>query len=104
MITPADRNPPLSQLALRRLTDVVNLMLTGKMNNTGTLTLTAGSPTTVVEDFRVGVDSKVFLTPRTASAAATTGLYISSLGKQTFTITHNNNAATDRTFDYAILG
>lgn len=104
MITPADVNASSTQQGYGRLTDKVNQIIDGKVNCIGQVNLTAGSTTTVVNDRRAGIDSKILLTPTTANAAATTGLYISSKGKFTFTITHNSNADTDRTFDYAIFG
>jgi hypothetical protein len=89
---------------LRVLAQRVNAALSGKLDNIGTVTLTASSATTVVTDARCGGDSAIFYTPTTANAAvATANVYTSSIGKGTFTITHANNAQTDRTFDYAII-
>ena len=45
--------------------------------------------------------------PQTANASsemASGGMYVSSRGKQTFTITHPNNANADKTFGYVVLG
>ena len=78
----------------------------GKVNSVGTVTLTTSSATTVVADRRVGGDSKILFTATDALAAAEIGaggFYVSSKGKETFTITHANNAGT-RTFDYCVFG
>ena len=74
-------------------------------SNVGSVTLTASSATTTVSDLRAGQDSVILFMPRTANAAAAIGgLYVSARGKQTFTLTHANNAQTDRTFSYVVLG
>ena len=47
------------------------------------------------------------LFPKTAHAAAefaAGGCYVSAVGKQTFTVTHANNAQADRTFFYLAIG
>ena len=85
----------------------LNNILTGKMNCTGEVTLTANAASTVVTDTRVGGPSVILLMPRTANAAAELGAgtaYIATVGKQTFTITHANNAQNDRTYRYAVIG
>lgn len=91
----------------RQVASVINNVLDGKINATGTVTLTANQATTAVTEYRAGADSVMLFMPTTANAAAEIGaggLYVSSRGKQTFTITHANNAQTDRTFGYAVLG
>ena len=90
---------------LRRIANSLNTVLDGKINSTGSVTLQTGSTTTVVSDLRCGGNSRVFLQPTTSNAAAAlTSTYISTVGKQTFTITHANNAQTDRTYEYALVG
>lgn len=82
----------------------LNAVINGGGNNTGTVTLTASATTTTVTDTRASNTSIVVLMPTTANAAAALSTtYISStLGS--FTLTHANNAQTDRTFNYAIIG
>jgi hypothetical protein len=87
--------------------DVTNNMLQGKLNVTLDVTLTASSATTTVQDPRIGGSSAILLCPTTANAAAELGagtIYVSSIGKQTATITHANNVQTDRTFRLVIIG
>jgi hypothetical protein len=79
----------------------------GNLNNTAIITLTANAASTVVTERRVGANSYIGFMPTTANAASEISagtLYVSSRGKQTFTITHANNAQADRTFTYCILG
>jgi hypothetical protein len=98
-------NPPLALQALAN----------GRSNATGTVTLRAGQTTTTVSPtdannpgaINVAPQSAVFLEAKTAHAAAERaagGLYVSAVGKQTFTITHANNAQADRSFFWVALG
>lgn len=89
----------------RKLAETINRVLQGKTNTTGTVTLTANQATTAVTDLRAGPDSHISFTPTTANAAAAlAGMYVSSRGNETFTLTHANNAQTDRTFTYSVTG
>lgn len=83
----------------------------GRLNNVGRVTLTAGATSTVVTvgvskaAVNIGSDCEVFLSPRTANAAAAVATtYISAVGQGTFTITHANNGQTDRTFGWVAVG
>ena len=74
-------------------------------DSASSVTLTASSATTVVSDAKVSQQSRIFFFPTTANGAAELGaggMYVSSKGDKTFTITHANNAQTDRTFDYVV--
>jgi hypothetical protein len=100
------RLSPLANDA-REVASVVNNILDGKLNSTGSVTLTASAASTAVTDERAGYESVILFMPTTANAAAEQaagGMYVSTRGKQTFTLTHANNAQTDRTFDYIIIG
>lgn len=89
----------------RQVAEVVNQMMDGKTNNTGTVTLRASQTTTTLNDLRIGVKSVILFMPTTANAAgALSGLYVSARGNQTATLTHASNAQTDKTFDYCVIG
>jgi len=91
----------------RLLADGANGAINGRTNAAASVTLTANAASTAVMDARVGSDSVIVFMPKTANAAAEVGagtMYVSSRGKQTFTITHANNAQTDRDFEYSISG
>ena len=91
----------------RGMSNAINELRDGKINATGSVTLTASAASTAVTDARVGGNSMVLFMPSTANAAAEQGagtMYVSSVGTQTFTITHANNGQTDRTFSYAVFG
>lgn len=95
-ITPSERD-------IGRIASVVYGHHTGRMNVVGSVTLTAGATTTTVTDLRIGGASVLLLTPRSATAAIAP-VYVSAKGKGTATLTHDNTADTDRTFDVVILG
>lgn len=100
------RLPPLADNP-RVISEVVNNVLDGKLNSTGEFTCTASAASTDVSDFRAGKDSIILLMPTTANASAEIGagtIYISTRAKQSFTVSHANNAQTDRTFGYIIIG
>jgi hypothetical protein len=79
--------------------------LNGRSNAAGTVTLAPGATQTVVSAPNCAPQSAVFLFAKTASAAAALATtFISLVGKQTFTISHANNAQSDRTFFFACLG
>jgi len=90
---------------IRKIVVAVNNILRGKTNNTGTVTLTAGSATTTLTDIRIGINSVITLQPTTANAAgALANVYFGSAGDGTITINHANNAQVDRTFLYCVVG
>lgn len=100
----SDANPSLWR---QRIAQTINLILQGKINAVGTLTLTANAATTTLTDSRIGPKSFIGWSPTTANAAAEIkagGFYISARGQGTATLTHANNAQTDRTFVIAIFG
>jgi hypothetical protein len=94
----------------KSVVDTFIALANGRSNNTGTLTLTASSATTVVNVAagRLGNDTIVLLMPTTANAGTEYGsgnVYITTdVANKQFTITHTNNAQTDRTFKYVLIG
>jgi len=98
---------------LRQIILVIKNIMQGRTNNVNAVTLTANSATTTVQVpvNDLGQNTLIFFTPQTANAATEFGagsLYVSSrnlaLNPPTFTITHANNAQTDRTFGYVFIG
>lgn len=84
-------------------------MRRGKTENVGEVTLTANAATTVLSDRRISPQSVIVWHPRTANAAAELAagtMYVTdaNMGSGTATITHANNAQTDRQFRYAVIG
>lgn len=94
----------------RQVADKINQIARGRLDSAGEVTLTAGAASTVVDTdgaLFTHSGSAVLLSPLTAHAAAEMGagtLYVSSRSNGSFTLTHANNAQTDRTFTYVVLG
>lgn len=97
--------PSPGETSLARIVRSVRDLFEGRTNAVGSLTLQAGATTTVVTFINCSIGTKVFLSPRTANAAAAISTtYVSSTWNGTFSLTHANNAQTDRTFDFVCLG
>jgi hypothetical protein len=97
-VSTAEKDPAKFAVAIQQL-------YAGRSNATGTVTLAAGAASTVVNPPNCALQSAVFLFPKTANAAAALATtFINSVGKQSFTISHANNAQTDRSFFYVCLG
>jgi hypothetical protein len=97
------RKLPAEGARPRDVASAVNLLIDGKHNAKGTFTLTPHTTTTTVEDYRVGEDSVISWTPLTHNAAVEMNImYVSSRGKHTFTLVHQNKSATDATFAYTV--
>lgn len=90
----------------RMLANRVNAVLNGKLNTSGTVTLTAGATSTTKADPRCTARTCVVLTPQTSTAAVAVGAGVVYVvpDYESFVVHHNNTADTDRTFAYALLG
>ena len=91
----------------RAVASAVNLLIDGKLNATGTFTLTASATSTTVTDLRASGDSVILYSPLSANASAEVGngtIFISARNKQNFVVTPANNGQTDRNFMYVVLG
>jgi hypothetical protein len=101
--------PVINETDLKKIILSIQQLGAGRSNAVGTVTLTQNAATTVVTTL-TGIcapGSVPILIPTTANAATEFGAgswYISSVGINTFTITHVNSATASRTFLYAILG
>jgi hypothetical protein len=87
----------------RAVAEVVNNIMDGKTNNTGTVTLATGNATTTtITDARIGIDSVILLVPKSAAAIADTAPYgaFQSVVDQTIASTTVAYAMTLDTTDY----
>lgn len=89
---------------LRLIAQAVNSVVDGKMNCTGEVTLTASTTTTAVTNNLCNANSVILLQPITANAAAAIGTTYIVAATGSFTVTHANNAQTDRNFKYVLIG
>ena len=82
-------------------------LINGRSNAVGSVTLTANVATTTVTKETIAAGAAVFTEPTTANASAEKAagtMWISAVAAGSFTITHANNAQTDRTFFYLVNG
>jgi hypothetical protein len=99
-LSPAESEP-------YRIVNAIRQLAAGRSNATGSLTLAANAASTTIAAPNCAAASQVFLFPKTAHAAAELAggaCYVSAVANASFTVTHANNAQTDRTFAYACLG
>lgn len=96
-----------------RISRVVNEIMRGRTNNVGTIILTANAASTVITLPKgiLSKDSAIIFDPITANAATElygATMYVTTANRnvtnRTITITHANNAQTDRNFIYIIVG
>lgn len=85
---------------------IINNIIQGGLDTTGTVTLTTSTTTTTVSSTYVTPDSYIGLSPTTANAAgALSTTYVSTKSNGAyFVLTHSNTATADRTFIYSIIG
>lgn len=77
----------------------------GHLANVGSVTLAAGTASTILSDARIGINTVPILQPATANAlSAYPTVYVSTISAGGLTITHSSTAAADKTFRYALLG
>lgn len=89
----------------REVVERINRLLQGKLNAVTTVTLLSGATATTLTDSRIGPDTFIGFTPRTATAAlAATVLFVLSKTKGSAVLTHDNTADLDRTFDVLLIG
>lgn len=94
---------------VRRMWDALYKLRKGKIECVTELTLTPNTTSTVLNYINLSPQSVVVFDPKTANAAA--ALYSGSLyvtaanrGNEQWTVTHANNAQTDRSFQIAVIG
>lgn len=89
----------------REISEVVNNLVEGKSNNTGTITLNnSGAKTTTINDERIGYDSFIILSPTSMTAAtdfAPYGAYQDDT-TQTVAVVTNAYPMTLNTVDYEL--
>lgn len=91
------------ETSLPRIVHAINQLVTGRSNAAGQVTLNAGATTTVVTSEVISALSYPQLTAGPGTWTST-ALRVSSLADGTFTITHSNEAATDRVVYWHAVG
>jgi hypothetical protein len=96
-----------TETGIFRVVQAIRQLIQGRSDATLLVTLAAGATTTVVTAINCSKDSEVFLSPRTANAAAalpTTYIKSVDILNGSFSITHANNGQTDRTYGVLCIG
>lgn len=97
----------------RKIAEVANRAVAGKLDAVGSITLTQSSATSTLTDSRITASSTIVFMPTTENAAFeitgmlqidTAALYVSARADGSATLTHANHASTDRTFGYVVIG
>lgn len=89
----------------RQIIEAIRSLIKGYGNFVFTVTLNAGATTTTLTNQVINSNCAPSLTPMTANAAAAMATtYVSSIAPGVITLTHANNAQTDRTFKVAVKG
>lgn len=89
------------------ITRVILNILSGKLNATGDITLTASAASTTLTDPRLTAYSVVLFMPQTDNAArAFNTMYVprSTQKRGSAVINHASDAAADKTFAYLVIG
>lgn len=95
-----------SEGRVRVLAQAIKQLIEGRSNANGEVTLTANAASTTVTKTTINGQAGVFMFPKTANAAAemAAGTCHAAVLAGEVVITHANNAQTDRTFYYVVLG
>ena len=106
--------PHRGETQIGRVVQAVRELFEGRSNAVGEITLAANAASTTVTTANGGAallncsqDSKPFLIPRTANAAAalaTTYIPVADVTQGQFVIRHANDAQIDKTFGFVLLG
>jgi len=99
--------PAPTETNLYKLVRAIRELFEGRSNAVGSFTLAANVGSTTVTAANCGAGSTVLYTPTSANAATEVGngtIRVSTVANGSFTVTHANNAQTDRMFLYAALG
>jgi hypothetical protein len=99
-LAPGEKDTP-------RIVQAIRLLMQGRDDAGGTVTLAANAATTIVTAPNCAAGSLVFTEATTAHAAAekaSGNMYVSAVANGSFTITHSNSAQTDRSFFWTARG
>lgn len=96
---------PLTGVGIRELIEAVRALIMGRGNFVLKVTLNASATTTTVSSVIINSGAAPSLTPMTLNAAtAVATTYVSNIAPGVITLTHANNAQTDRSFRIAVKG
>ena len=88
----------------RNVSEVVNNILSGKINSTGSISLASSGTSTTLTDARISRDSVVLYMPTTANASAEMDNLFTVTAVGSATLTHSAHGNADCTYKYVVLG
>lgn len=90
---------------IEKVVEAVNLLIKGRSNAAGEVTLTTSSTTTTVTNPVIGPASKPQITASNSAAAGeAASTYVSSVSDGSFVITHPSNGTTRTWYWHAVGG
>jgi len=90
---------------VRKVVDVVNNMLSGRLNVGLKVILNTSTTSTTIKDARISAVSALIFTPNTAHAAAIlSSIFVSSQKEGEATLTHSPTLDIDCVFTTTIMG
>ena len=90
---------------LRLVAQALNSTIDGKLNSTGSITLSASATSTTLTDARIGGNSIILFMPVTANGrTALNGMHISARASGSATLTHASSSNSDQNLAYCIIG
>ena len=88
-----------------RQNKVIQQLMEGRSNATGTVTLSTGATSTSVTARTAGRDTAIFLFPQTLTATSASAYVPSTdVTARNFIVHHSSSTSTDRTFYFVALG
>ena len=96
---------PDTKAHTRQCAITINNVMDGKINSTGSITLSASATTTTLNDARIGLNSVILFMPQTANArTALNTLFVTSRASGSATLNHSSSTNTDQNLSYVIIG
>lgn len=90
---------------VRRIREILNNALLGKLNCTASVSLKKDAVSTTVSDVRAGPDSVIFPMPTTVDGSTAFSVWrVSTRATGSFVISHVSTSTSDATAMYAIFG
>src|SRR5512139_257608 len=90
-----------------RINKVIQQLMEGRSNATGTVTLSStGATSTTVTARTCGANTAIFMFPQTSIAQSSASAYVPStdVTKSSFIVHHSSSTSTDRIFYWVALG
>lgn len=89
-----------------RINKVVQQLMEGRSNATGTVTLSTDATSTTVTARTCGANSAIFMFPQTSIAQSSASAYVPStdVSAGSFIVHHSSSTSTSRIFNWVALG